>query len=118
MSVIEISLQIEQKIKLLESGRKIINERATKKAQAISDYERAIAVTILKLKNNQITEWDGQSLDSKLPANLIEKIAKGICWEEKLVVERAEGYYKAAVTGMHSIMAELNGLQSLNRHIE
>jgi predicted nucleic acid-binding Zn-ribbon protein len=116
--LIKISNSIQTKIHELEKGRAIIKDRATDKAEAISEYEKAISLTILKIKNGMITEFEGQQIDEKLPANLVEKIAKGICWQEKLAVEKTEGFYKAAIVGMQSIMSELNGLQSLNKYLD
>jgi len=48
----------------------------------------------------------------------MEKIAKGICYQEKLNMELAEAQYKNAIVGMSAIQAELNGFQSIYRHLE
>lgn len=118
MELIEISKSMQSKISQLEKGRDVIKERAQKRANAISNYEKAISLTILKIKNGKLDDFEGEVIDSKFPANLIEKIARGICWKEKLEVEEAEGVYKAAVIGMQSLMSELNGLQSMNRYLD
>ncbi len=118
MEVIEIAGVMQGKILELEQGRKIIAKRGTEKAVAISNYEREMSLTILKIKNGKITEFEDEIIDKKLPANLVEKIAKGMCWKEKLEVEKTEALYKAGIVGMQSIMAELNGLQSLNKYLE
>jgi len=117
MDVIEISKKIEEKILLLEKGREILKERAELKAYAISHYEKTLAITIIKLRNNVPMELEGQKID-KLPTTIIEKTAKGICWREKLDLEKKEAEYRSAVIGMDSIKAELNGYQSVNRYLD
>jgi len=43
---------------------------------------------------------------------------QGICWEECLKRTDADGCYKGLITIMESLKAELNGLQSINKHLE
>ena len=109
---------MQSKIKELETGRHIIKQRGIEKAESIAHYESAIALTILRIKNDKIEVFEGEKIDSKMPANLVEKVAKGFCWKEKLEVEKTEAFYKAAIVGMQSIMAELNALQSINRYLD
>ena len=117
MEPIEVSQRITEKIELLEKGRKLILERAQRKAKAIANYEKALAITIAKQKANTIDNIDGTKID-QLPATLIEKVARGLIYTEKLEAEIAELEYKAAVVGMSAIQAELNGYQSINRFLE
>jgi hypothetical protein len=117
MELIEISKQIHNRINDLSRGRTLIAKRAKTKAEAISHYEKMLAITMLKLKNEAIPEFEGEAIE-KLPATLIEKIAKGICWREKMESDLATDEYKAAVVGMESLKAELNGYQSMNKYLE
>jgi len=117
MEIVEISQRITEKIELLEKGRKLILERAQRKAKAVANYEKALAITIAKLKANAIDDIYGTKIDN-LPATLIEKVARGLVYSEKLEIEIAESEYKAAIVGMSAIQAELNGLQSVNRYLD
>lgn len=117
MEIIEIAKQISNRIILLSKGRILIRDRAKAKADAVSSYEKTLAITMLKLRNGAIPEFEGQKIET-LPVTLIEKIAKGICWKEKMNCELAIDEYKAAVIGMDSLKAELNGYQSINRHLD
>ena len=116
MDIINISNEIEKKIKLLEKMRVEIKERAENKAKTIAEYDKQLAVTIIKLKNNNIGEWEGEEL-IKLPATIIEKTAKGICWQARLDMEKADALYKSLISNINSVQAELNGYQSINRHL-
>jgi len=119
MDLVTIANEIKRKIQLLEKMRIEIRDRATKKAQAGAEYDKVLAVTIIKLKNGAIFDLDGESIDGhKLPANLLEKIAKGICWQAKLKADEAEAMYKSLISNIDSVQAELNGYQSINRHLD
>ena len=117
MEIIEISHRINEKIQLLETGRKELLKRAQRKAKAVSNYEKILAMTMIKLKSNAIPEVFGMEVNN-LPATLIEKTARGLVYSEKLEMELAEAEYKAAIVGMSAIQAELNGYQSINRFLE
>jgi len=118
IETIQLANEIKQKINLLEKMRKEIRERAENKAISGANYDRALAVTILQIKNGKPIEFENELIDNKLPANLIEKIAKGICWKEKLETDKAEALYKSLISNIDSVQSELNGLQSCNRYLE
>lgn len=112
MDNIDIQRAIENKISLLEKMRTQLQNRAETKAKTSSDYDKAIAICILKLKNGQLMELDGEKIQD--PATtIIEKIAKGICWKEKLEMEKGEQLYKALTSSIECVKSELNGLQSI-----
>lgn len=114
--LIMLNNAIEDKIKLLEKMRAEIKSRAEQKAITISEYDKQLAITIIKLKNNNITEWEGENIVN-LPATLIEKIAKGICSRARNDMEIADGLYKSVISNIDSVQAELNGYQSINKHL-
>jgi hypothetical protein len=114
---ISIALRIDDKIKLLERMRVEIRERAEKKAIAISEYDKAIAITLIKLKNKVEMTLDDQKVINP-PASIMEKIAKGICFKERLEAEKSDALYKSLISNIDSVQAELNGLQSVNRHLD
>jgi len=106
MDIKNIADEIEKKIRELELGRKIIGERAEKKAIAIAGYDKALAIKIITLKNEGT------------PLSIVDKIARGECWQEKLEMEKAEGMYRAATSNIQSICAELSGWQSIFRFLD
>jgi len=117
MELTKIAEAIESKITLLEKARAFLKKRGETKAKTIADYEKAIALAIVKLKNNAIAEWETFSTE-KLPTTLIEKTAKGMCYQEKLDMEVAESDYKSLIVSINAIEAELNAYQSIFRHMQ
>ena len=116
METVKLSQLIEEKIKLLEAGRKELKTRAERKAETIATYDKRMAITMIELKNGVEVMWEGQKIQSP-PATIIEKVAKGLCWKSKLEMEKAEAFYKNAVVGLSCIQAEMNGLQSINKYL-
>ena len=116
MDVQTIAAEIRQKIRDLGKGREELKHRAERKAQTIADYEKALSITVIKLKNGRAFVIGDETIESP-PATVTERIARGLCWKERLAMEQAEAEYKNAIVGMESLMAELNGLQSVNRYL-
>jgi hypothetical protein len=106
MDVISVAIKIEERIKLLELGRKELQKRAEKKAGMIAEYEKALSKRILELKTQ-----------GELPATLIEKVARGDVWKERLNADLSESEYKNAIVGMSSIESEISAYQSINRYL-
>lgn len=106
MDVLSVAKDIEHKIKLLEKGRDGLQALAIDKAHAIAEYDKELRIAILKLKD-----------EGKLPATLIEKVAKGDCHKERGDKELAKALYKIQIVKMSAVEAELNGFQSINRYL-
>lgn len=117
MEIQKVANLIEQKINLLEIGRKELQNRAENKATATANYERKLAQTVLMLRSGEEVVWGGEKIKD-LPVTLIEKTARGMCDQEKLKMELAEGSYKNAVIGLQALQSELNGWQSVFRYLE
>ncbi|HDZ26359.1 hypothetical protein LCGC14_0398900 [marine sediment metagenome] len=117
MELIKVADKIEHRINLLAKGREVIQERAENKARKIADYEKELALTLIKMKEGVEMELEGHSIKA-LPVSIMEKVAKGMCWKEKLDMEQADAEYRNAIAGMHALEAELNGWQSIFRHLE
>lgn len=117
MDIVNVAQKIEEKVKALELGREILKEYAHNKANAIGEYEKKIATTLIKLKNGVEFELEGDKIKNP-PISIMEKIVKGICFQEKIDMELAEAQYKNAIVGMSAIQAEANAYQSIFRHLE
>ena len=117
LDLVEIADLIRQKVQLLEKGRGLLENAAKEKSCAISTYDKKLAVVLIKLKNGQTLSLEGNEVTNP-PATISEKIAKGICSNEKLDMELAEARYKCVLSKQESIQAELNGYQSIFRHLE
>jgi hypothetical protein len=110
--------RIESKIQELETHRDSIFDASKDKATALSEYDKEIALTILKLKNGNIKNFEGEEIPDPCPITIMKDIAKGICYLKSFKKEEKDGAYKGLVVIIDSIKAELNGLQSINKHLE
>lgn len=117
MDVVTIANQIEQKIKEVDEIRRTIRERGEDRARATTDYDCKMAVTLMALKNGKVFDLGGETIKNP-PASTAEKIARGICWKEKLDMERAEALYKSAVSNLTAVCNQMNALQSINRYLD
>lgn len=113
-NIAEKILELKQRLELMRGQMKYRMER---KAKAISDYDKSLAITMVKLRNGIEIEFEGQLIKDP-PTTIIEKISKGICWKERLELEEAEGSYKSLITNIETVKAEMNGLQSINKYLE
>ena len=115
--IISISQQIEAKIKEIDRIRAEIKQRGEDKANTASEYDKQIALTLIGLKNGKVYTLEGQTINDP-PATKTEKIARGICWEAKLEMDKAEANYKSILSNLEAVKAQLNGLQSIYRNLE
>lgn len=117
MKTKEYAKKIEEKIRLLEVGRAELLDKAKFKAESIAHYDKKMAIVLIKLKNGEQLALDGNVINN-CQASIMDKIARGICWEEKLQMDLAESEYKIVISKMDSVRAELNGYQSINRYLD
>ena len=117
MDMISVSQSIENKILELERLRSKLKTYAQEKAKSYAEYEKKLAITIIRLKNGEIVDIEGNTVENP-PATISEKIARGYCWQEALNRDKAEAEYKALITTVQAIQAEMNGYQSIFRHLE
>ena len=117
IDVKRVADEIEGKINELGRGRADLAWRAEKKAAAIAEYDKRVSMVLMGLKNGKSYMLDGEEIKDP-PASYSERLARGICWKEKYEAEKAEAEYKNSTVGMDSLMAELNGWQSINRYLE
>jgi len=117
MDVIPVANRIERKISELVDARKGLAALARKKAMTAGAYAKKLAVVVVQLRNGQKLTINGHTITDP-PVSIIEKLAKGVCSEEQIAMDLAEAQYKMAVEQLDCIRAELNGYQSINRHLD
>ena len=103
MELIQIAEEIKKKIAQLEKGRNLLDPAAKEKATAISQYDKVLAVEILKMKEDH-------------PTTLCEKLARGRIFQAKYDMDVAESNYKSIGSKIDCLKSELNGWQSIFRH--
>ena len=117
MDIISINKQITENVLLLRKTRDMLRLRAEDKANANGEYEKAVAITMINLKNGKVALLDGKEI-SYPSATGLEKIAKGVCYKESIAKDIAESNYKNAVYALQSTQAIINALQSMLRYTD
>jgi len=114
----QIAKKIQETIDLLEAdGDSRLQEAANLRAKTLAEYERAIASTLIRLKNGSAFVVDGETIE-RPPVSIMEKVAKGVCWQECFAMTKAEAMFKAALEWNTRQRAILNGYQSIHRYFD
>lgn len=116
MELLKTSAEIRVKIEALETLKNELPGLSEEKAKTESFYEKAIAVTIIRLINGSEFELEGRRIKNP-PNAMLDKIAKGICWQEKLSMDTADMKYRNAIKIIDITEAQLNAFQSINKHL-
>jgi len=117
MEITKVANRIQKIIQAIGEERRALRDAGQKKAKAISNYDRALQIKIMELSQGTAKDDNGEPVP-KPPASYTEKIAKGLCWQERLELEQADGAYKAVISNLEALKAQLNGYQSIFRHLE
>ena len=113
--IISINQSIAENIVALGKMRDSLRIRAEDKANAAGEYEKAIALTIIQLKNGIPFDFEGEIIE-KPPATITEKIAKGICYRQSIQKDLTESYYKNTVLSLQTIQTIINAFQSILKY--
>lgn len=116
MGVIENAEKIEAFNRQIEKAVAELYARAKAKADAIGAYRKKRATVLIQLRNGVEFDLGGEKIKDP-PATLCNDIARGICYQEKINEELATAQYKNLIVGIEALEAELNGIQSINRHL-
>ncbi len=107
MEIIEVKDCIERIIAEIGKSRREIEAKGLEKARTLALYDVRLGGAIQVLRE-----------EGKFPATLIEKIAKKICGDDRKAMEEADILYKACISNLEALKAQLNGYQSIFRHLE
>ena len=117
MEIVKVAECIQGCISAIGKTRREIEDRGKAKAKTISDYDRRLAVTIAVLRDSETYTLGDRTFKSP-PATLTEKIAKGICADERYAMEVAESSYKATLSNLEALKAQVNAYQSIFRWLD
>ena len=106
LDIIKTAQLIEMAIKKLGEEGKQLQALTEANALASSEYDKHLGVTIAQLKGK------GE------PTTIVDKLAKGKCSDMLYQKILAEGMLKACYSNIDRIKAQLNGYQSINRHLD
>jgi len=113
----KVANAIQNCIDAISKQRRKLESQAAKTAEAISAYDKRLAIVLIELKNGKKLELEGQIIENP-PVGTAKEIAKGLCWRERLNKEQAEAMWKAVNNNLNALLAELNGYQSINKHLD
>jgi len=108
---------IEKIIKDIGDCRREIEKKGNAKAKAMKNYDKALAIALATLGHSDNYELGGKTYKQP-PVTIREKIAKGICADFLEEKEIAECAYKACISNLEALKAQLNGYQSIYRHAD
>lgn len=117
MNVIDISNKIIAKANEIDEIRKVLIERSDARDNAEANYNKAYAIVLIKLKNKVEFEFEGQKIVNP-SVTTIKEIAKGICWNEKLELDKTESMLKIAFKNLDAVSSQLTAYQSINKHLD
>ena len=106
LDIIKTSQMIEMAIQKLGEEGKRLQALTEASALASSEYDKELGITIARLKGEGT------------PTTTVEKIAKGKCSDLLYQKILAEGMLKACYSNIDRIKSQLNGYQSINRHLD
>ena len=98
---------IERIIKDIGNCRRDIEGKGNARAKAIAMYDLRYGDAVETLKT-----------EGKFPVTLIRDLAKKLCYKDREALEIAEMEYKACISNLQALMAQLNGYQSIYRYSE
>lgn len=117
MDIIRVKDCIEKLIAEIGHCRREIETKGKMRATAIKNYDLRIGVTLAELRHTENFTLKDKIYNAP-PVTIMEKIAKSICADVRFELEIAESGYKACLTNLSALLAQLNAYQSLFRHLE
>ena len=105
--MLKVAERIERIIAEIGKCRREIEAKGNARAKAIAMYDLRIGSAVETLKT-----------EGKFPVTIIEKIAKKLCYEDRKSLEMAEVAYKACIMNLTALQAQLNGYQSIYKHLD
>jgi hypothetical protein len=108
---------IELIITEIRKFRLQIKEKGEARAKAMKAYDRDLAIALATLGNAENYELAGKTYKVP-PVSVREKIAKGMVAEQKEKMELADSDYRATLSNLEALKAQMNAMQSIYRHME
>lgn len=112
----KVSECIDGKIDELEQLKKELEAMPELVSSSAAEYEKKLAKTIIQLKNGVLFNLDGVDVSNPL-TTITEKVARGICWKEAMDAQLNEIRFKNLNKKIDIVESQLNGFQSINRHL-
>src|SRR4030043_1410856 len=115
--IIRIFDQIEAKSKELGKYAERIRPLILGVVNTQAEFEKKYAKTLIQLKNGVEFELDGVKIKDP-PAASVKEIAKGICFKEKVNMDKAELLFRGLMKTIDILTTQMDGLRSQNKNLE
>jgi DNA integrity scanning protein DisA with diadenylate cyclase activity len=115
--IISISERIDKKIAELGEYAKRIRPLIDDISNAEEEFEKKYAKTLMLLKNGIEFELDGVKIINP-PAASVKEIARGICFKEKVNVDKTELLFRGLMKTIDILTTQMDGLRSQNKYLE
>lgn len=116
MDLITIAKLIYGRTQELERLKNNLEPLAKAKDEASAQYEKTLALIMIGLRNGKTYQFESETI-TEPPTTVIEKIAKGMCWKEKLAMDSAESAYKNTLKTIDLVESQMMGYQSINKYL-
>lgn len=116
MDLLKVAKLINLKIEELEKLKSDLEPLARDKALKMAQYDLVLAKTIITLRSGVSVEMEGIAVKEE-SVSLMDKLAKGVIWKEKMEMDLSESLYKNCIKKIDITEAQLNGFQSINRYL-
>ena len=114
--VIETQRKIQHMIDLINEERPKLSDMAHTKAVTAAEYDKSIAVCIMSMNAGKPMTLNGESISG--PAkSIMDKLAKGICWKERMDADIADAAYRSHVIKLECCKTSISILKSLESAI-
>jgi hypothetical protein len=117
MNPVTVASKINERISEIDFFKDQIFEASLKKAETKREFAKACAITKFKLMNGVIETWEGQAVGKK-SQSAAGDLAEDMNYQLQFDYDVAEGNYKSIIVAIAATQAQLNGLQSINRHLQ
>ena len=116
MEVIQIAQQILHCIKELDALKVQQKTFMTNAVTAEVDYENQVSKMIMRLRNGEEIEHEEIKIKNP-PATVLDKIVRGITWQDKLRMTTAQAELKALQSNIMIEQSKLNGYKVIYQHL-
>ena len=116
--VIGLTRKVHEKIIAMERKREDLSALIETKKRYMYSYFKNKTVAVMKLKNKEPVELAGKPLRKNYSDSMIPMFADLIVSDDKVCLEISTLEYNAAVAGLRSLQAELNGYQTMLRYLD
>ena len=110
--------KLKEKISLLEKGRQELSEIPAKLSEATRAYELKMGTLIATMELGEpVVDAVGRT-HTKISATNRRDIAKSLCADEHATLLALELGLKITMRKLDTVQSELNGYQSINKHLD